>query len=455
MGISHTLAAHAVGASFESLPPAAIHAVRRCLVDAFGVALAGGGLGQAAAAFVDMARACGPGPCRLIGLDLTAAPPVAALANGALSHALDYEDTHDAGLVHPNGTALPAALAIAQLRGGVTGPEFITAMAVAADITCRLGVAMGNVDTPRGWSIRPLLGTYGATAAAGRLLGLDAAQMVEAFALAFNQATCSAGFFSYAPSHMREVRDAFGAQAAVTASLLAQRGVRCYDQPIEGRHGVYALYAGGEYDAQRLLAGLGEVFEGERLSFKPWPSCRGTHPFVEAALVLRGEAGFTPDGIERVELDVSDMFGVLCQPFEQKCAPQTANDAKFSLPFTTAMALVRGRLGLAEFLPEALNDEAVRAVARRVQCRVRPPGPIADALKGGLTLTLRDGRQWTHTVSQPLGDPERPLSDEALLDKFVDCARYGVQAMAPDAARRAATAIAGLHTASDLSALQI
>jgi 2-methylcitrate dehydratase PrpD len=455
MGLSLTLAAHAVDTPYESLPPTAIHAVRRCLVDAFGVALAGGGLGQAAPAFIDMARACGSGPCKLIGLNLTAAPAVAALVNGALSHALDYEDTHDAGLVHPNGTALPAALAIAQLRGDVSGPEFITAMAVATDITCRLGMAMGNVDTPRGWSIRPLLGTYGATAAAGRLLGLDAGQMVEAFALAFCQATSSAGFFSYAPSHMREVRDGFGAQAAVTAALLAQRGVRCYDQPIEGRHGVFALYAGGEYDPQRVLEGLGEVYEGERLSFKPWPSCRGTHAFVESALVLRGAADFTPEDIERVELDVSDMFGVLCQPFEQKCAPQTANDAKFSLPFTTATALVHGRLGLAQFMPEGLNDKEVHALARRIQCHVRPPGPIAHALKGTLTLHLRDGRQRSHAVSKPLGDPDRALSDEALLDKFVDCASYGVHAMAPDVARRAALAIARVHETSDLSALLI
>lgn len=453
--LSRTLAAHAVRTRFEDLPSGAVQAVKRCVLDALGVALAGGALGQAAPAFLELARVSGGGPCRIIGFDLTAAPAVAALVNGAMSHALDFEDTHDAGLVHPNGTALPAALAIAQLRGDVTGREFIAALALGADITCRLGMSMGNVDTPRGWSIRPLLGTYGATAAAGRLLGLDEEQMVDAFALAFSQATCSAGFFAYPPSHMREVRDGFGAQAAVTAALLASRGVRCYDQPIEGAHGLFALYAGGQYDAERLLAGLGRVFEGEHLSFKPWPSCRGTHAFVEAALQLRAQHGIRPEQVEAIEADVSDMFRVLCEPAAQKCAPRTANDAKFSVPFTIATALVHGRLGLGEFLPCALEDAQVRALALRVRCEVRPPAPLADALRGALTIRLRDGRVFGARVEQPLGDPQRPLDDAALVEKFVDCARHATRPLAEEAARAVAAAIARLDEAADLSSLGI
>jgi 2-methylcitrate dehydratase PrpD len=453
--ISRELAAHAVRTRFGDLPPGAIAAVKRCVLDALGVALAGGALGQAVPAFLDLARVSGAGPCRIIGFELAAAPAVAALVNGAMSHALDFEDTHDGGLVHPNGTALPAALAIAQLRGDVSGPEFIAALALGADITCRLGLSMGNVDTPRGWAIRPLLGTYGATAAAGRLLGLDEHQLVDAFALAFSQATSSAGFFGYAPSHMREVRDAFGAQAAVTAALLARGGVRCHDQPIEGPQGLFALYAGGDYDPDRLLAGLGRVFEGEHLSFKPWPSCRGTHPFVEAALELRARHAIRPEDIERIDAEVSDLFGVLCEPFAQKCRPQTANDAKFSLPFTTATALVHGRLGLADFEPHALADEAVAALAQRIRCTVRPPAPLEDALRGALAIHLRDGRVIEHRVQRPLGDPQRPLDDAALLVKFVDCARQAARPLDEGAARAAAEAIARLDEAADLSALQL
>jgi 2-methylcitrate dehydratase PrpD len=453
--LSLALARHAVGVRFDNLCPGTVASVKRSLVDALGVALAAGTQGQVTAAFVDLARVSGSGPCRILGHDIGAAPAVAALVNGAMSHALDYEDTHDAGLVHPNGTALPAALAIAQMRGDVGGAEFITAMAVGADLTCRLGMAMGDDDTPRGWVIRPLLGTYGAVAAAGRLLDLDAPQMVEAFALAFSQVTCSKGFFGYPPSHMREIRDGLAAQAAVTAVLLASRGVQCYDRPIEGDHGLFAMYTGGRFDAERLTRGLGHSWEVDKLSFKPWPSCRGTHAFVEAALTLREAHALQAHEIECVTADVSATFGMLCAPAAQKQRPQTANDAKFSIPFTTAAALVHGHLTLADFSAEALTHPQVLALAQRFTCEVRIGGGLEDALRGTLRLKLRDGRTLVQAVEKPLGDPLRPMSDAQLLDKFIDCAHYAVVPLAPRQARDVAARIAALEKADDLSALAL
>ncbi|RYY97885.1 MAG: MmgE/PrpD family protein [Comamonadaceae bacterium] len=455
MGLSLQLAEHAVRIRFADLPATTVAATKRSLLDALGVALAAGTMGEATPAFLDLARVSGTGPCKIIGHALHTAPAVAALVNGAMSHALDYEDTHDAGLVHPNGTALPAALAAAQMRGDVTGSEFIAAMAVGADVTCRLGMAMGDDDTPRGWVIRPLLGTAGAVVAAGRLLGLSVEAMVEAMGLGFSQVTCTKGFFGYAPSHMREIRDGLAAQAALTAVLLAQRGVRCYDAPIEGAHGVFAMYTGGRYDPAPLTQGLGDAFEVDNLSFKPWPSCRGTHPFVEAALTLRELHDVRTQDIERVALDVSSTFGMLCQPAAQKQRPQTANDAKFSIPFTTAAALARGRLGLADFSAPSLTDPEVMALAARIDCTVRDGGGLSDALRGTLQITLRDGRTLEHRIAHPLGDPSRPMSDAALAAKFADCARYAALTLDATAAAAAAAAIAALDTAPDLASLAL
>ncbi|VWX63339.1 conserved hypothetical protein [Burkholderiales bacterium 8X] len=456
MPLSLELASHAVRTGFGDLPAATVSAVKRSLLDALGVALAAGTQGQATSAFVDLARVSGGGPCKIIGHPLHAAPAVAALVNGAMSHALDYEDTHDAGLVHPNGTALPAALAAAQLRGDVGGAEFIAAMAVGADLTCRLGMAMGDDDTPRGWVIRPLLGTYGAVAAAGKLLGLDERQMVEAFALAFSQVTCSKGFFGYAASHMREIRDGLAAQAAVTAVLLAARGVRCYDQPLEGAYGLFAMYTGGRFDEARLMQGIGRSFEVENLSFKPWPSCRGTHAFVEAALVLRTRHALDAAEIDQLVVDVSPTFEMLCTPAAQKQRPGTANDAKFSVPFVTAAALVHGRLGLADFNPAALADERVLSLAARTECVIRPAQSgrgLDDALRGSLRVVLRDGRAFSESVERPRGDPLRPMTETELAGKFADCAGYAASPLNPDQARAAAERIAQLDGAADLSAL--
>lgn len=455
MNLSAQLARHVVDTRFDDLPPETIAVAKRSLIDALGVTLAAGTLGQAGGAFVEMARASGHGPSSVIGFGFQAAPSLAALANGALSHALDYEDTHDTALVHPNGTAFPAALAIAQWRGGVSGSEFITAMAVGADITCRLGMAMADDDTQRGWLMRPLLGTYGATAAAGKLLGLDTGQMVQAFALAFNQVTCSSGCLGYAASHIREIRDGFAAQAAVTAAMLASRGVEAYDRPIDGSRGLFAMYAGGRYNSGRLVGGLGSVFEGANVSFKPWPSCRGTHAFVEAALAMLDEHAISFDQIESALATVSPTFRILCEPREQKLRPATANDAKFSVPFTTASALVHGRLSLSSYRSEALVDERVLSLAQRVECVVKPDWGFDQSLHGELCLKLRDGRALTSAVTRPLGDPQNPLSAGALLEKFVDCGRFAPVPIDETRARLIAAAIARLDEARDLSAFSV
>ena len=254
---------------------------------------------------------------------------------------------------------------------------------------------------------------------------------------------------------MREIRDGLGAQAAVTAALLARRGVRCYDRPIEGPQGLFALYTGGRYDQEKLLAGLGSVYENEQLSFKPWPSCRGTHSFVEAALLLRAQYGFNAADIEYVEVEVSDVFSMLCEPFAQKSRPATANDAKFSVPFTTSVALSHGRLGLADFLPDALADPVTLDLAQRVRYSVRAPAGLQEALHGGLRVQLRDGRMLHWRIEQPLGDPKRPLNDAALEAKFIDCARYAPEPMDDAQACMAASRIAGLDGAPDLSALSL
>ncbi len=423
MSLSLALARHVVNLQFEHLPPRVVASARASIADTIGVALAAGTLGEAAAAFADLARASPRGASTVLGFQAPCGPDMAAFVNGAMSHALDFEDTHDGGLVHPTGTALFAALAVAEDLNHVSGKALITAVAAGADLTCRLALAMDD-ETRHGWSIRPLLGAYGAAAAAGRLYQLTAEQMVQAFAFAFCQATSSSGFMAYSASHMREIRDAFAARAGVSSAQLAQRNIQCYDQPFEGKQGLYAQYCRGEYHEQRLVQALGEVFEGANVSFKPWPSCRGTHAFIEAALRLKQTTGIEPHDIEHIEASVSPLFRILTEPLPQKRRPSTANDAKFSLPYTVAVALMRGHVGLSDYFPDTLTQTAVLAVADKVQCTVNPEWGFARSLWGTLTLRLHNGQSHTLSVREPLGHPSNPMSPQQLAEKFADCARY-------------------------------
>lgn len=426
--LSLRLGEHLAGLRFDSLPTHVVEVTRASLADAIGVTLAAGKLGQGCLAVVEMARASGGGPSGVIGHGFRTSAAMAAMANGAMAHAMDYEDTFDAALVHPHGAVVPAALAVAESIGGVNGRELLTAIAAGADLTCRLGVAIGESADRRNWNMRPMLGAFGATAAAGRLMGLDATRMVEALSLAFCQATCTNQHKTYAASHLREIRDGLCAHAGVLSAEMARRGIRGFHQPLEGEAGLFAQYAGGDYRRDALLDGLGHEFLGSQVSFKPWPSCRGTHAFIEAALALRAAHGLDADRIERIDVVVSSTFAMLCNPIEQKRRPETAIDAKFSIPFTVGAAMLRGRVSLAEFLPAALHDPAIAALAQRVSGVVEPAWRLGDALRGQLTVRTTGGEVLTSEVDQPAGSPSKPMTGPQLEDKFLDCCRYAADA---------------------------
>jgi 2-methylcitrate dehydratase PrpD len=422
-GLSRTIAEAVVAARYEDLPPAVIAATKRSLLDAIGVMLAGSGLTAACQPFADLARAAGAGPCTLIGRGATAGPAMAALANGALAHAIDFEDGHDGAPVHPNAVQIPAALAWAEAAGGVDGRSLITALALGCDLACRMGLSFPADPARFGWYPPPMLGAYGAVAACAKLAGLDAGRIVDAFSLLLCSAVTS-GEIKYSPlSDMRAVRDAFPAQAAVQAVQLAERGVTGFAAPLEGKAGFFALYARGNYDAAALLDGLGQRFEGENLTFKLWPSCRGTHAGIEGALALRDGREDFADAIEAIELTGHPVMAMLDAPHAAKRAPATAIDAKFSLPFTVATALVTGAVTIDSFSAEALRAPNVLALAERVSFTVledAAPGAIAS---GGIAIRLMDGSVLERFVATPRGAPANPIPQEELVEKFRTCAR--------------------------------
>jgi 2-methylcitrate dehydratase PrpD len=249
------------------------------------------------------------------------------------------------------------------------------------------------------------------------------------------------------------VREAFPAQAAVTSALLARVGVRGFEEPLEGRAGYFALFARGENDVAPLLEGLGEKFWIEQLTFKPWPSCRGTHAAIELALALRAEHDFSPDDIAGITVGFDGLQRMLIEPLARKQAPATAIDAKFSLPFCVALALAEGAVDLDGFGSDKLRDPAILALAAKVDGLFAEQSTWCHGGGGALEIALRDGRRLEREVYNALGCPERPLSDAALRDKFMRCARRAAKPPGPSKARRLADAIGALENCKDVGAL--
>ncbi|MGD9924193.1 MAG: MmgE/PrpD family protein [Pseudorhodoplanes sp.] len=449
--ISATLARHVRSGA---VPPGARAVTRSAVADAIGVMTAASGLGEGCDAFVALAREGGEGgACTVLGFDFRASPIMAAFANGAMAHALDFEDTHDATLVHPHAAVVPAALAVAEFAGGVSGRDFLDAVTIGADISCRLALGLTESAEKRGFYFIPMLSAYGAAAAAARLLKLSEQEIVQSLALASCQAVFSDALVSYPPSHLRAVRDGFSARAGVTAALLARRGLRAFDRPIEGPGGLYANYARGRFDAVRMLHALGDEYEGAKVSFKPWPSCRGTHAFVEAALSLARDHSVDIERIARVDVTVSPFFAILCEPPQQKRRPKTAIDAKFSIPFTVALALRQGDVTLRDFSPERLADPELHVLADKVHHVVEPGWTLEQSTRGALTLSLADGRRLAREVIDPLGHPLNPMDERAMRRKFEDCIASARHSRDPAIARQLAERLDRIEKIADMREL--
>jgi 2-methylcitrate dehydratase PrpD len=426
--VTAAIARHVALTPFSQLPDATVEATKRSLLDGIGVMLAASGASPEVQPFVDLARTIGVGGhAPILGHGVRVSAPAAAFANGAMAHALDYEDAFDAAPTHPNASLIPAALAIAQDVARVDGATFLAAMAIGCDLTCRLGLSAGDGLEEGGWYPPPILGAFGATAACARLLALTPTQVSDAFSLLLCQATCPGEIKYTAASPIRAVREAFPAQAAVQAVLLAKRGIQGFSQPFEGRSGFFRLFAAGRYDVDALLADLGTRFWGERLSFKPWPCCRGTHAYIQAARELRERHALRWQDIARVTLTIGAVQRMLCEPLAAKQSPTEPIDAKFSLPFTVASALIQPDVTLDSFTPGALRDPDTLALAQAMRCELRSDWGREHAAAGAVRIEMRDGTVFAHEVSQAVGHPDAPLDDVRLRAKFVACAARAQQ----------------------------
>lgn len=451
--LSEQLCRHIAETPFSALPESAVTAARNVLLDATGVMYAASGQSPDVKPFIDLARSSGDGPCVILGTGYRTSAPMAALANGAMAHALDYEDAFDAAPGHPNASLVPAAIALAQSTPGVTGETFLTALTIGCDIACRIGLSLRQPMEQGGWYPPPIIAAYGAAAGCARIFGLDWRQTRDALSLTLCQATMPGEIMHSPTTVIRAVREAFPTQAAVIAAQLAKAGIKGFETPLEGKAGFFQLYAGGAFDPAVLLDGFGQRYYGAELSFKPWPACRGTHAFIELAQLLATRHGFAWRDVEEAIVHYDPVHRMLLEPLDRKQAPSNQIDAKFSIPFTVALALVRGRVALDDFSDAALSDPDILSISRRVR-----PGPAASHKRvvgsgGAMSIRLADGRSVYAEVEEALGAPGRPMSADALMSKFIDCLGRAARPLAREEASRLGQRILTLNEGADAGAL--
>ena len=372
------------------------------VLDTIGVTLAG--VTEPASRIVRTTLAPAEHGCVVWGTGQRSTAPDAALANGTAAHALDYDDMCFVSLAHPSAPLVPAVVATAEVARA-SGRAVLDAYVVGFEIEARLGRVMNPRHYQRGWHCTSTLGTIGAAAAASRLLGLDADAAAHAIAIAASEAS---GLKENFGSMVKPLHAGLAARNGVLAALLATRGHDGVRAGSRRPAGISPRDGRERDDLARETADLGERWEilDTGITVKLYPSCAGTHPTLDALLDLRAREQFTADDVDRIDIDVDAIVPTILI-YER---PASALEAKFSMPFCAAAAIVFGRVGIDTFDADRIRDARVLALMPRVTMRVDPEvGKGAPALtEARVRVHLKNGRTLSQDAHGARGYPERP-----------------------------------------------
>lgn len=448
--------------TYEELPPRAVETVKQVVMDTLGAALAGSGLGQGAKSIVSLVEERGGKPeSTIVGFGTKVPCSEAALANSALAHALDYDDVYGSIQSHLDAVTVPVALAVAERAGRVSGKELITAIALGDEVTTRLGMAI--FKAPKGfaaaWHPGLLIAYFGATATAGRLLGLSEEAFLHAFGIALYRTGGTLAFLGGARNLVAEVYYGFPAQIGVMSALMARKGITGPLDALEGNGGLFPAFFNAQYDRGSLISGFGKDFHFTNVGLKAWPTVRTSHCYIQAALGIVSEKDVRLQDVDEIVLHCGPVAQAISEPLELRRRPATPIDARFSIPFGVAVAVANKGVTLRDFLPENMTNSRVLGLVDKVTIK---PDPDLDSGEGGrgsgsppaiVEIRTRDGTIHSKRVDVARGEPGIPLSHDELTAKFKECASYAARPLHADKVDRIIDLISTLETMPEISPL--
>jgi 2-methylcitrate dehydratase PrpD len=347
-------------------------------------------------------------------------PGYRALANGTAAHAIEMDDTHNAGSIHLGVVMFSAALALAEWLPDVSVEHFAAAVVAGYEAAARIAMAVQpKQHYLLGFHPTATCGVFGAAVTASKLLNLTADQMLSAFGIAGSMAAGSMEFLAEG-AWTKRLHPGLAAQNGIQAAMLAAEGFRGPAKILEGRDGFLSGYS--RKPLPELIADdLGGSFELMRTSVKPHACCRYMQGPIDAILALRREHGFQPDEISRIEVAILEAgWPLVAEPRAQKYNPQCIVEAQFSMPFGAAVAVLYGAAGIDQFAEENIQSESVRRMMGKVvlQKDIRIETNFPEEWPARVAIDLSDGRHLETIIQHPKGDPKNPLSWEELIAKF-------------------------------------
>lgn len=448
--ITAILSEYVVNLSYGDLPLEVPERAKQLTIDLVGSIIRAGEEADSTPSMLGMLKGLGldaPGNLTVFGLKRGYIAATAALLNGFLGHSLDFDDTHADSSLHPSAPVVPAAIAAAEMTGA-SGKDLLAAIVAGYEVCCRLGNALDpTAHYARGFHPTATAGTFGAAAAAGKLLGLDAVGMASAFGVAASQA---AGSLQFLVNGAWNKRYQVGAAAmnGLIAATLAKEGFLGAAEAIEGKHGFLKGYTDNPR-TERAIAGLGTVYETMNIGMKPYPACRYTHAAVDGLLALRKEKGLSPTDIIDVTVGLHrNGITLVGAPIEEKKRPRSVVEGQFSMPFAAAVALHQGGFGWDDYA--LLGNSEIDAIAARVNVQQD------DRLEGlrhpfGARISVRtaDGTYDRH-IADPSGEPETFPDTREIEAKFMTLSRPVLK----NAASALYTQLAAIETVPDVRSIR-
>jgi 2-methylcitrate dehydratase PrpD len=419
--VAETLSERIASVEPTSLPPVVRRVAGNLVLDVVGLCVA--------ARQSDYVRAVAdsglaPGRTTAIGHARTFDAAGSALINGTAAHGEDFDDTFEGGPVHAGAVVVPAVLAVAE-EFGADGLAALKGIAVGVETTCRLSLVAPTRVHKAGFHPTSVLGTMGATAAAGATLGLDAGQIAHALGIAGSMA---GGIIEYLAdgAWTKRLHAGWAAQSGIRAALLARAGFVGPRSVFEGTHGLFHGFArGASGDYAQLVDGFGARWVAETLAFKPFACGTMAHPYIDCAIRL-ARRGIAAEAIDEMVCEVAEgTVHRLWEPLTLKQAPPNPYAAKFSTPFCIAAGFILGDAGLGAFTEATVRDPRLRALAGKIRYVVDPANPYPLAYTGHIRAKLRSGEVVEERQPHLRGGAREPLSAAAIERKFMANAEFG------------------------------
>jgi 2-methylcitrate dehydratase PrpD len=415
------LAAFASRLRFEDIPREAVERMKTCVLDSIGCCLHGATLPWTRK-IQEMVLAEGGAPAAsLFGGGGRTSVSQAVLVNSTAGHAFELDDIHKESIIHPGSLALPVAIALAEARGGASSREFLTAMVAGYEVGTRVGNAATMSLFLRGFHPQGTSGAFVAAATAGRMLGLDPAQMQHALGTVGSQA---GGLMAAQEGAMvKRFHSGRAAQSGVYSALLAQRGFTGITNVLEAPYGGYLSSLSDKPAPARLTAGLGTVWETVNVGYKPHAAVTSIHTALDALADLMREHRLDADDIAQVSAGLSHMTHVHCA---WKYEAQGVTAAQMNLYYGLAVIALDGAAFVDQYREERLRDPRILDFIGRIEARVEPGiegmGP-AFRHAARVKVRTRDGRVFEREILHRRGSPENPLKPEDIEYKFRNVAR--------------------------------